>query len=331
MWVGGDGGSAQIPRPSPPHPPSPPGADLVSRGTTAPLPPTAAPSPPAAGDTRCKRFPPQSPNQCVPSERPPGVPTGPLWHPREWSPNPLPKGLPASGTCRGVPQSPPPLPPQNTAGVRIHTAGILPKKFYAELMKITNKPQYVQYFYDNRGISLEMFTTTDIPSRDSDPEQQKRAAAAQAELRHLMQRAVKHHHEFGFSVSHPIEKTLRRSLTELSTSVVVTSRGHFFTGYNSQIVEPTARQVPILMISAAGIDFTDDGDEDEGTGINAAGKRRVPPLPLPPPPPGPLPRTMETPGHLPPAPPALGLSAGTHTNANGRRTNPKCRCKRQVR
>eukprot|EP00668_Euglena_longa_P000955 GGOE01001146.1.p1 GENE.GGOE01001146.1~~GGOE01001146.1.p1 ORF type:complete len:763 (+),score=144.16 GGOE01001146.1:330-2291(+) len=134
---------------------------------------------------------------------------------------------------------------------RIVVGKHLPPFFYRALLSLTGDVHYIHYFWQTKSFALNNFL---------DPEllQNKTLASnpfARDLMNDLLRKVVDCPPDYGFRDAAHVGYTLERSLTELSTSVVISQEGYFLLGNYNQIVEPTPRTVPILFLATAAIDF----------------------------------------------------------------------------
>ena len=141
--------------------------------------------------------------------------------------------------------------------VEVQNSGdVMTERFYDELVRIIQDDKYVLYFDRNRQHSLKDLAEGNHVDCVCDPKCESGCITAKEAVFRLNAVLGKDKNELGFRTQADMDSAKRMSLTELSTCLVVTCEGHFFVGNNNQIMERTTDQKTVLLISAAGIDFS---------------------------------------------------------------------------
>ena len=123
---------------------------------------------------------------------------------------------------------------------RIYTGVDLPPLFWLRLVGITSKDSLIQYYNDRKAIPLAWMATNS---------QVCKVGAWIKELCGSRQQRRK----YGFKSDARFLRTIKQSLTELSTQVCIVQDGYFFSRADNQIAPKPP--CPILFLSAPGIDF----------------------------------------------------------------------------
>eukprot|EP00667_Euglena_gracilis_P002212 EG_transcript_2211 len=140
---------------------------------------------------------------------------------------------------------------QYEQSTQIRLGELLPPFFYRSLLQLTADPRYIQFFWETKSSPLAEFLE---PVAGQGPSLQRNPVARDL-MTALLQRVAASPPDFGFKGSPHVKKTLEQSLTELSTSVVISQEGQFLLGNYNQILEPGPKAVPILFLATAAIDF----------------------------------------------------------------------------
>eukprot|EP00667_Euglena_gracilis_P006239 EG_transcript_6292 len=132
---------------------------------------------------------------------------------------------------------------------RIAVGKHLPPFFYRALLTLTGDVRYIQYFWQTKSFALNSFLDLEL-LQDAILSSNTFARDLMTDL---LQRVVDCPPDFGFRDAAHVGGTLERSLTELSTGVVISQEGCFLLGNYNQIVEPGPRAVPILFLAAGSL------------------------------------------------------------------------------
>jgi len=139
----------------------------------------------------------------------------------------------------------------------VRLAPSFPVPFYKALVKILAADPNVQYFWDNKAITL-----TELYQR---PIAEAAYPEAQAQFVTLIRTVMESKELFGFTSSEQLKGLLDQSMTELSTSVVIAGEVVFLSGNHGQITPLMPSQPNVLLVSTAGIDF-DEPDRNPAAG-----------------------------------------------------------------
>eukprot|EP00667_Euglena_gracilis_P001602 EG_transcript_1606 len=129
----------------------------------------------------------------------------------------------------------------------VRLAPAFPVAFYKALVKVLAVDPNVQYFWENKAVTLQ-----ELHKR---PAEEASNPQAQKQFIRLMDAVAESKELFGFRSAAQFRDIVEQSMTELSTTVVIAGEVVFLSGNHGQITPLIPTQPNILLVSTAGVDF----------------------------------------------------------------------------